>query len=111
MECELDIYMNIVLIKGSECIDNRVILNDYRAKHIVKVLKSEPGDQIRVGRVNGLMGKGKIISVKKKYPFHVEMETCFNEQPPTKSGVDLVLALPRPIMQKNIESICDHWHQ
>lgn len=98
--------MNIILFEKDERVDDRVVLNDHRATHIVKVLHCEPGDSLRVGEINGDVGTGKIVAMQCKYPFVVELavtlsESSFSPPPP---AIDLLLALPRPIMLKRILS-------
>lgn len=96
--------MNVILVAEKEVFENRLVLSDHRAKHIVKVLKSDVGDTVKLGIINGNLGEGTIVSIKRKYPFHVEINTLFDRLPPVKPQVDLLLALPRPIMLKRIFS-------
>lgn len=96
--------MNIILVEADEAADNRLTLADHRAKHIVKILRAEVGDRVRVGLINGAMGCGIITAMKKKHPFFVELDLCLNEPPRPQPAIDLILALPRPIMLKRILS-------
>jgi len=96
--------MNIILFEKNELRDGCVILGDHRAKHIVKVLQSEEGDSIRVGMVDGAIGTGKIRSMQRKYPFSVELSVQLTKKPAPPPAIDLLLALPRPIMLKRILS-------
>ena len=96
--------MNIVLFESSEIVEQRVVVTDERAKHIAKVLRSSPGDSIRVGVVDGLMGSGIIGDIRRKPPYSVELHITLNDAPPPPSRLDIVLALPRPIMFKRVLS-------
>ncbi len=96
--------MNIILADAEEVESERLTLSDHRAKHIVKVLRAEVGDQIRVGLINGDMGTGTILVIKTKYPFSVELALNLNSRPRVIPHLDLILALPRPIMLKRILS-------
>jgi len=96
--------MNIVLFKAEEVLAGRVSVVDRRAKHIVKVLGSNVGDRLRVGIINGRMGQGRIISISRKPPFMVELLLELTKVPESKPTIDLLLALPRPIMLKRIFS-------
>lgn len=96
--------MNIILIEKSELIDNRVVLKDHRGKHIVKVLQSRVGDTLRLGVVDGNMGEAKVIALHAKYPFRVELAVELSCKPEPAPAIDLLLALPRPIMLKRILS-------
>lgn len=97
--------MNILLFEQHE-LDrsntNRLVLTDHRARHIHTVLMSKPGDTLRIGKVNGKMGQGKIISMD---DHSVELEVQLspvNSPAPPLPEVELILALPRPIMLQRI---------
>ncbi|MBC8207977.1 MAG: 16S rRNA (uracil(1498)-N(3))-methyltransferase [Desulfobulbaceae bacterium] len=97
--------MNILLIEQHELVDNRVLLHDRRAEHLVKILKSREGDTVRVGVIDGAMGRAEIVSLKCRYPFMAELLVEFaGEAPPPLPNIDLLLALPRPIMLRRILS-------
>ncbi len=96
--------MNIILAEAAEIADGRLTLTDHRAEHIVKVLRSEPGETVRVGVIGGRRGFGTILGMKKKYPFAVELQVDLSEPPGDLPPLDLILALPRPIMLKRILS-------
>ncbi len=96
--------MNILLFENDELQANHLQVDDYRAKHIVKVLKGVQGDTLRIGLVGGKMGVGTIVSIHQKFPFFVEMSVVLNGEPPPTPQIDLLLALPRPIMLKRILS-------
>ena len=96
--------MNIILLDKDELDGTRLYLSGHRAKHIVKVLRSEPGDRLRVGVVNGATGHGTILQITKKYPFRVELEVTLGEKRADLPPLDLLIALPRPIMLRRILS-------
>lgn len=100
--------MNIILLQPEELskiTNKRVTLDDYRAEHIVKVLRSEEGESLRVGVVDGCKGSAVIRRVKKRFPFSVELDVCLeNGYQEKRAQIDLVLALPRPIMLRRILS-------
>ncbi|MBU1565074.1 MAG: 16S rRNA (uracil(1498)-N(3))-methyltransferase [Proteobacteria bacterium] len=96
--------MNIILAEAAEVVDSQLTLSDYRAEHIVKVLKSEIGDRLRVGIINGMRGFGTISALQKKFPFSASVNLELSESPGTLPPLDLILALPRPIMLKRILS-------
>ena len=96
--------MNLILVERAEIYENSIVLEDNRAEHIVKVLKACVGDTVRVGEVNGLMGVGTIRELQKKYPFFVRLELNLHESPQALPPIDLILALPRPIMLRRILS-------
>lgn len=96
--------MNIILFESNEVTGERVVVTDHRARHIVKILHSLPGDTVRVGVIDGDVGTGKIVTLKSKYPFEVELKLCLDTVPAPCCAIDLLLALPRPIMLKRILS-------
>jgi len=96
--------MNIILLEAVEVQENSTRLTDHRAEHIVKVLRADPGDKVRIGIVDGEQGIGTIVTINKKYPFTVELSLEFEEKNIEKPSIDLILALPRPIMLKRILS-------
>lgn len=92
--------MNLILIAAGEIgTDNAVVLEDHRSEHIRKVLRCKCGDRVRVGVVNGLMGDGRIEEIAGN---RVVLKLAADRQPPPGLPVDLILALPRPIMLKKI---------
>jgi len=96
--------MNIILLEPQEAVTKYVTLSGDRAHHIVKVLRSVSGDTIRVGVVNGMMGSAVVRHLSHRKPFEAELELCLNEEPPLRPAIDVLLALPRPIMFKRIIS-------
>ncbi len=96
--------MNIILAEAGEVDVSQLTLTDHRAQHIVKVLRAEIGDRVRVGLIDGAMGSGTITAIRKKFPFFVQMDLELGEPPKAQPALDLILALPRPIMLKRILS-------
>lgn len=96
--------MNIILAEPDEVNDLRLTVTDRRAEHIVKVLRSELGNRVRVGLIDGQTGWGTISVIQKKYPFYVELLLDLRNPPGKLPVLDLILALPRPIMLKRILS-------
>lgn len=88
--------MNLILLYESDFIsEDKVHLTDHRAKHIQKVHRAEIGDQLKVGRLNQLMGSGIVLQSDSD---GVILQTTFSQQPPTPLPLTLILALPRPRM-------------
>ena len=96
--------MNIILADSYEITDKHIRLTDYRAEHIVKVLQLNTGDMIRFGIINGGRGKAQVTAIKQKFPFSVDLNIEISESPAPVAPIDLVLALPRPIMLKRVLS-------
>jgi 16S rRNA (uracil1498-N3)-methyltransferase len=93
--------MNILLFTPDELNGSVLSLaeQDRRAQHIVRVLGLVPGDDLRVGMLNGKMGTARILGLENG---RLEMEVSLLTHPPEPAGIELILALPRPIMLQRI---------
>ena len=90
--------MNLLLLEEADFIAaDRVILRDRRLVHLHEVHRADEGDSLRVGRLGGLMGKGRILRLG---PQEAELQVTFDQPPPPKLSITLLLALPRPKMLK-----------
>ncbi len=96
--------MNIILADSYEITDKHIRLTDYRAEHIVKVLQLNTGDMIRFGIINDGRGKAQVTGIRQKFPFFVDLKIEISESLAPVAPIDLVLALPRPIMLKRVLS-------
>ncbi len=97
--------MNIILLDRAEIQENNTtILRGERAQHLIKVLRVKQGDRVRVGVISGSVGQAEILSLQEKYPFTAELRVQLTAPPPPMPRLDLILALPRPIMLKRIFS-------
>ncbi len=97
--------MNLLLLRVCDVvIDQRVTLDDYRAQHIINVLRMAQGDRISLGYINGLMGFGYIETINKPRVTIARIE--LNQAPPPQLEVELILALPRPrMLQRSLQTI------
>ena len=92
--------MNLVLLFENDVISRDVVrLQGRRREHMLQVLKATAGDQVLVGMLNGLVGKGTITDITSDA---LTMELRLDRQPPAPLPVTLVLALPRPKMLKRV---------
>jgi len=86
--------MNLILLNDKDFIsEKRVILKGKTITHIKKVLKSGVGDSIKVGRVNSLMGVGKIVKIEEEF---IELDIDLTSPPPKPLDVTLIMAMVRP---------------
>ncbi|PLX68718.1 MAG: 16S rRNA (uracil(1498)-N(3))-methyltransferase [Denitrovibrio sp.] len=85
--------MNLLLIKPSELQNGSVVLDDDRANHIIKNIKSKNGDTLRAGVVNGEVVSATIMEIDKR---SVTLKFKAEETAPTAPQISLILALPRP---------------
>ena len=92
--------MNIILLRESDWTDvGSVRLSDYRAHHIISILKPELGQSLRIGLVNGNKGSGTVTAMDQT---EVQLDVELSEAPPSRHPTRLVLALPRPKMLRRI---------
>ncbi len=91
--------MNLVLFAENELVRDRLFLSGRRAEHIRSILRLVPGDTLRVGMVNGKIGQGGIVAMSKD---NLELKITLDQDPPPPGRVELILALPRPIMLQRI---------
>ena len=96
--------MNIILLDSEEVDGNLATLRDHRAEHIVKVLRCAQGDRVTVGILNGKTGYGIIKEFSRVQPCLVTLEVNLEGYPEAVAPVDVMLALPRPIVFKRIIS-------
>jgi RsmE family RNA methyltransferase len=92
--------MNLLLLEEADFIAaDRVILRDRRLTHMQEVHRSEVGDSLRVGRINGLMGSAELLRLEAG---EAELRDSLDQPPPAKLPLTLVLALPRPKMLRRV---------
>ncbi|MCX6992731.1 MAG: 16S rRNA (uracil(1498)-N(3))-methyltransferase [Kiritimatiellaeota bacterium] len=92
--------MNLILLYDDDFVfGNSVRLTGRRRKHILEVHQPVVGDTLTVGRLGGLIGKGRIAAATS---VAVEMDVTLSEAPPAPLAVTLVLALPRPKVIKRV---------
>lgn len=85
--------MNLLLVEESEICAGRVRLADRRAEHLCRVLRVEAGQAVRVGRIGGGVGLGRVVEVAGGA---VELELGPAGEPAHRPLIDLIVALPRP---------------
>jgi 16S rRNA (uracil1498-N3)-methyltransferase len=92
--------LNLILLSDSDFISpHRIRLTGRRFAHIQEILKAECGQQLTVGKINGLVGQGTVKSKTKEV---IELDVKLESEPPEALSLTLVLALPRPPMLKRI---------
>ena len=85
--------MNLILLEPGEIqADGTAVLSGKRARHVREVLKAAPGEEIRVGVVDGAMGTATILEDAKQ----LRLQCVLTGQVPPAPRVDLLLAMPRP---------------
>jgi RsmE family RNA methyltransferase len=74
-------------------------LSGVRAEHLLKVLKVAPGNDVRIGVVDGAPGVGTVTSVTDT---NVQLRCVLDAAMPPRPPVDLLLALPRPKVMRRL---------
>ena len=90
--------MNRIIIEPAEIEKGCVVLSGRRFEHIKTVLKSEVGDILKTGELNGKIGTGKIAAIDDK-SVTLEIDHSTDAPPP---WFDLILAPPRPRVFKRL---------
>jgi RsmE family RNA methyltransferase len=90
--------LNLVILEQADIIEpGRVQLRGRRFLHIAEVHQVNPGDQLRVGMLNGNIGVARVIARDAQ---SVELQIELSQPPPPALPLTLLLALPRPKMLK-----------
>jgi RsmE family RNA methyltransferase len=79
--------------------EGRVVLSDARADHLRRVLRVTPGQQIRVGVLDGPCGIGTVAAIAGDA---VVLQCTLEAIVPAPPRVDLLLALPRPKVMRRL---------
>ena len=92
--------MNLLLLEDADFIAaDRVVLRDRRLVHMQEVHRAAVGDSLRVGRIGGLMGNAQLLRLEAS---EAELQVSFDQPPPAKLPLTLLLALPRPKMLRRV---------
>ncbi len=92
--------MNMILLQPEDFRDESMaVLSGERAHHIHKVLKAQEGKTLRIGMLNGPLGKGTVLAVDQHT---VCLQCVLKDEVPPKPKIDLLLAMPRPKVMKRL---------
>jgi RsmE family RNA methyltransferase len=92
--------MNLILLRAEDYIAPELVrLTDKRAQHIREILGANASETIRVGNIDGLLGRGEITHIDNE---RIELRVALTQQPPAKLPLTIILALPRPKMLRRI---------
>nr|WP_218169283.1 16S rRNA (uracil(1498)-N(3))-methyltransferase [Pseudomonas gingeri] len=78
---------------------DQVVLRDRRLTHMQEVHRVALGDNLRVGRIGGLMGNAEVVRLEAG---EAQLRVSLDQPPPAKLPLTLVLALPRPKMLRRV---------
>lgn len=92
--------MNLLLLEQDDFVAaDRALLRGRRLTHLHEVHRAAVGDQLRVGRLDGLMGQATLLRLEAD---EAELAIELDQPPPAKLPLTLLLAVPRPKMLKRI---------
>ncbi len=87
--------MNLVLFTDEDLLpDGRARVCGRRARHVREVHRAEPGKILRTGLLGGRMGTARVASVTSEAVTFEDVS--LTDEPPPKTGLHLILAMPRP---------------
>lgn len=98
-------FMNIIILTEKDLVkDQTYKISDSRADHIRNILKSDLGDFIQVGILNGPIGEAIISELSSDY---VTLEIRELSPIPVKDPqIDIICAIPRPQTLKKVLASC-----
>ncbi len=90
--------MNIILLNPAE-VELPLSRRDPRARHILEVLRRQPGGNFDAGLINGPRGQGTLRSVTEEV---LVVSYVWGEAPPPLAPIHLIVGLPRPQTARDI---------
>ncbi|WP_237066047.1 16S rRNA (uracil(1498)-N(3))-methyltransferase [Microbulbifer guangxiensis] len=92
--------MNLIILFPDDFTDaTRVTLSGRRLEHIRQIHRAAPGDSLKVGLLNGAIGRGQVLTIDDR---QLELEVTLQAPAPPALPLTVILALPRPKMLKRI---------
>jgi RsmE family RNA methyltransferase len=79
--------------------DGSVRLTGRRLAHARTILGASPGTTLRVGKLGGLVGEGRVVSISDT---ELHLTATLEEPPPPRPGIDLLVAVPRPKVLRRV---------
>lgn len=92
--------MNIILLPADTDVSKNIIINELRqVQHIKTQLNIQVGDSLKIGIREGGRYCSQVVAV---FDLYIEICIVAEEVVPTKRGITLILALPRPKVLRRI---------
>jgi RsmE family RNA methyltransferase len=86
--------VNLLLLEASDFReDGTAELHGLAARHVTEVLRAKVGDVLRVGKLGGAVGSAEVLRCEATT---VLLRVQLHSPPPSRPGVDVLLAVPRP---------------
>lgn len=94
--------MNLLLLDPVELdADGGATLADARARHLLDVLRVEPGCRVRAGLLDGPIGEAEVVAAEPEAG-RVRLRPLWTGGPPPRPPRELLLAMPRPKALKRL---------
>lgn len=96
--------MNLVLLDEADFeTEHEVVLRGRRARHIREVHRAAIGETLAVGREGGTLGRGTVLVSSSD---SVRLQVALDRDPPPPSGIELMVALPRPkVLRRLLQTV------
>jgi 16S rRNA (uracil1498-N3)-methyltransferase len=90
--------VNLLLLEADQLRGTRAVLSTIQARHARDVLRVVPGQDLRVGMLDGPRGVGRVVRIDDS----LELECAFEPHLPPVPDIDVLLALPRPKVMRRL---------
>jgi RsmE family RNA methyltransferase len=92
--------VNLLLFDANQRNDDGTLtISGRQHLHLQQTLRAKPGDTLRVGAIDGLLGSATVLQMDNQA---ARLEVVLDRQPPPPLPLTMVLALPRPKMMRRI---------
>ena len=92
--------MNLILLSENDFISpDTVSFSGHRCEHLRNVLRAGQGGRVKVGLLNGMLGKGEVVELNED---NVKLRIELADWPPEPLPLTLICALPRPKTLKKV---------
>lgn len=92
--------MNMILLEPGQIAGAGAVALDARqSAHVANVLRSRPGDSIRVGELGGMVGRAAVLEVSAT---RVVLAPPDLDREPPRPWFDIMLAMPRPKVMRRL---------
>jgi len=92
--------VNLILLERDELSESgSAALSGARATHLLNVLHVAPGDEVRIGMIDGPRGVGTVQAIADGT---VTLRCALEGDAPPRPAIDLLLAVPRPKVMRRL---------
>lgn len=97
--------MNVLILEDRDFTsETQALVTGRRHIHLTTILKTTPGSPLNLGRLNGKLGRGRVLAVDENAT-RIEIENL-DKPPPPCLPLTLILGLPRPkMLQRTLQTL------